>query len=183
MTSSPTVLVLEDSKMSETLCDYYRDFGFEACYFEIPDSAIDALKTARLDFDVAIVDIWLNWPGEGQLDPRAGITVLKKMLAIHSALPIIMITAHSDEPGVNYREECRTLGAFGFVAKGTPTFWNDLNALIYKGAVQSISQRLGVDSQALSRDTFVASSQAQEQLLNRYRTVVEFGREVGVADI
>ncbi|MDO5613515.1 MAG: sigma-54 dependent transcriptional regulator [Paracoccus sp. (in: a-proteobacteria)] len=127
-------IVDDEPDMRESISQWLVLSGFET---ETYPSAEDALKVIGAD-----------WPGVVVTDIRMpgmdGMAFLKKLMALDSGLPVIMITGHGDVP---MAVEAMRLGAMDFMEK---PFNPDRMTELAKKATQS--RRMTLDNRALRRD-------------------------------
>ena len=99
------IAVVDDERdMRQSIGQWLALSGFETETFE---NAEDALKNVGPDWPgIVITDI--RMPG------MDGMTMLKRLMSIDSALPVIMITGHGDVP---MAVEAMRVGAFDFLEK------------------------------------------------------------------
>ena len=149
------VIVDDEPDMRESISQWLVLSGFEV---EACGSAEEVLKQIAPD-----------WPGVVITDMRMpgmdGMTFLKRLMGIDSALPVIMITGHGDVP---MAVEAMRIGAMDFVEK--PFNPDRLNELVKKAAH---TRRMTLDNRALRRDLsdgqqvmskLLGSSDAMERL-------------------
>jgi CheY-like chemotaxis protein len=102
---APRVLIVDDDPDTvHILTSYLAHIGFRVQSAMHGGDALMAIAHARPD--LVLLDIWM--PG---LD---GLTVLKRVRAIDAALPIIMITANTDEQAMR---KAKALAAFDYIVK------------------------------------------------------------------
>ncbi|RJL16535.1 sigma-54-dependent transcriptional regulator [Paracoccus siganidrum] len=127
-------IVDDEPDMRESISQWLVLSGFET---ESYASAEDALKVIGAD-----------WPGIVVSDIRMpgmdGISFLKRLMGIDSALPVILITGHGDVP---MAVEAMRLGAMDFMEK---PFNPDRMSALAKKATQA--RRMTLDNRALRRD-------------------------------
>lgn len=127
-------IVDDEPDMRESISQWLVLSGFET---ESYASAEDALKVIGTD-----------WPGIVVSDIRMpgmdGISFLKRLMGIDSALPVILITGHGDVP---MAVEAMRLGAMDFMEK---PFNPDRMSALAKKATQA--RRMTLDNRALRRD-------------------------------
>jgi CheY-like chemotaxis protein len=101
----PRILVVDDDS---AVVDLMRQFFVNAGYrVEFAHHGGDALTLVQHDPpDVVLLDITM--PGMN------GVEVLERMLALHAALPVIIVTARSDRA---LAAQTQALGAFEYVTK------------------------------------------------------------------
>ncbi|MCT4332932.1 sigma-54 dependent transcriptional regulator [Paracoccus sp. YLB-12] len=127
-------IVDDEPDMRESISQWLVLSGFETETFA---SAEDALKVIGPD-----------WPGVVVSDIRMpgmdGIALLKRLMGLDSALPVILITGHGDVP---MAVEAMRLGAMDFMEK---PFNPDKMTQLAKKATQA--RRMTLDNRALRRD-------------------------------
>ena len=127
-------IVDDEPDMRESISQWLVLLGFQTETFA---SAEDALK-----------EIGADWPGVVVTDIRMpgmdGMSFLKRLMALDSGLPVIMITGHGDVP---MAVEAMRLGAMDFMEK---PFNPDRMTELAKKATQS--RRMTLDNRALRRD-------------------------------
>ena len=127
-------IVDDEPDMRESISQWLVLSGFETETFA---SAEDALKVIGAD-----------WPGVVVSDIRMpgmdGISFLKRLMGLDSALPVILITGHGDVP---MAVEAMRLGAMDFMEK---PFNPDRMTELAKKALQA--RRITLDNRALRRD-------------------------------
>jgi DNA-binding NtrC family response regulator len=124
--ADPVVIVDDEPDMRESVSQWLTLSGFAPMAF---GGAEDALRALGADFPgVVITDI--RMPG------MDGMALLKRLTALDSSLPVILITGHGDVP---MAVEAMRLGAFDFVEK--PFDPDHLIALVRK-ALRARSQTL-----------------------------------------
>ncbi|MBO9454531.1 sigma-54-dependent Fis family transcriptional regulator [Paracoccus sp. R12_1] len=127
-------IVDDEPDMRESISQWLVLSGFETETFA---SAEDALKVIGPD-----------WPGVVVSDIRMpgmdGIALLKRLMGLDSALPVILITGHGDVP---MAVEAMRLGAMDFMEK---PFNPDKMTQLAKKATQA--RRMTLDNRTLRRD-------------------------------
>ena len=127
-------IVDDEPDMRESISQWLVLSGFET---ETYPSAEEALKAIGPD-----------WPGVVVTDIRMpgmdGMAFLKRLMALDSGLPVIMITGHGDVP---MAVEAMRLGAMDFMEK---PFNPDRMTELAKKATQT--RRMTLDNRALRRD-------------------------------
>lgn len=127
-------IVDDEPDMRESISQWLVLSGFDT---ETYASAEDALKVIGAD-----------WPGVVVSDIRMpgmdGIAFLKRLMALDSGLPVILITGHGDVP---MAVEAMRLGAMDFMEK---PFNPDKMTALAKKATQM--RRMTLDNRALRRD-------------------------------
>lgn len=127
-------IVDDEPDMRESISQWLVLSGFETETFA---SAEDALKVIGTD-----------WPGVVVSDIRMpgmdGMAFLKRLMALDSSLPVIMITGHGDVP---MAVEAMRIGAMDFMEK---PFNPDRMTALAKKATQA--RRMTLDNRALRRD-------------------------------
>lgn len=103
--AEPVVLVVDDEEgIRESLSDIFEDEGYNVL---TSGTGEDALKKAKDNqVDLVLLDIWL--PG---ID---GLETLGKLKAVHSELPIIMISGHGN---IELAVKATRIGAYDFLEK------------------------------------------------------------------
>ncbi|WP_022707764.1 sigma-54-dependent transcriptional regulator [Paracoccus zeaxanthinifaciens] len=127
-------IVDDEPDMRESISQWLVLSGFETEAFA---SAEDALKVIGPD-----------WPGVVVTDIRMpgmdGMAFLRRLMAVDSSLPVIMITGHGDVP---MAVEAMRIGAMDFMEK---PFNPDRMTQLAKKATQA--RRMTLDNRALRRD-------------------------------
>ncbi len=129
------IAIVDDERdMRQSISQWLALSGFETETFA---SAEEALKVVGADWPgVVITDI--KMPG------MDGMQLLKRLMSVDSALPVIMITGHGDVP---MAVEAMRVGAFDFLEK--PFNPERMTELAKKAAKK---RRLTLDSRALRRE-------------------------------
>jgi two-component system, LuxR family, response regulator FixJ len=105
MPSKGKVYVIDDDEAMRDSLDFLLDSsGFDVVLFESAQNFLDALPKLALGCIVSDV----RMPGVD------GIELLKRMKALHSVLPVIIMTGHGDVP---LAVEAMKLGAVDFLEK------------------------------------------------------------------
>src|SRR5499427_7456409 len=105
MPSNGKVYVIDDDEAMRDSLNFLLDSsGFDVVLFENAQSFLDALP--KLAFGCIVSDV--RMPG---ID---GIELLKRMKALHSPFPVIIMTGHGDVP---LAVEAMKLGAVDFLEK------------------------------------------------------------------
>lgn len=135
MTDKMNVVVIDDEMdMRRSIAQFMSLSGFEAETF---DSAQKFVPNVTPDFDgVVISDI--RMPG------MDGMELLRRVQAVDSSLPVILITGHGD---VQMAVEAMRIGAYDFIEK--PFDPERLADLVRRAAT---SRRLMLDNRALRRE-------------------------------
>ncbi len=135
MSRAMRVAIIDDeADMRQSISQWLALSGFETEVYSGPEPALMALKP---DFPgVVICDI--KMPGIG------GMALLKRLMAMDQALPVIMITGHGDVP---IAVEAMRLGAFDFLEK---PFNPDKMTELAKRAAKA--RRLTLESRALRHE-------------------------------
>ncbi|MGV6840431.1 MAG: sigma-54-dependent transcriptional regulator [Planktomarina sp.] len=135
------IAIIDDEQdMRQSISQWLALSGFETETFA---NAADALKEMGPDYPgVVVTDI--RMPG------MDGMQFLRKIKAVDSTLPVIMITGHGDVP---MAVEAMRLGAFDFLEK---PFNPDTMTDLAKKAVRS--RRLTLDNRQLRRELSTGSS-------------------------
>ncbi|MEM7296593.1 MAG: response regulator, partial [Pseudomonadota bacterium] len=129
------VLIVDDEQdMRQSMSQWLSLSGFET---EIYGSAEDALRACGADLPGIIISD-IRMPG------MDGMQLLRAVLAIDAALPVVMITGHGDVP---MAVEAMRLGAYDFVEK---PFDPEKMAQTAKRALAA--RRLTLDARALRRE-------------------------------
>src|SRR5256712_12833854 len=117
------VLVVDDEQsLRKVLAATLQREGYEVTVCRDGEEAISALE--RDGADVVVTDLVM---------PRMdGLTLLRKVVARHPDVPVIVVTAHGR---IDSAVEAMKAGAFDFLAK--PFDHEELKAIIAKGARQS----------------------------------------------
>ena len=157
MAGSMKVAVVDDElDMRQSISQWLALSGFEADPYQ---SAVDALPVVTPDFPGAIISD-IRMPG------MDGMMFLKKIKAIDSSIPVIMITGHGDVP---MAVEAMRVGAFDFLEK---PFNPDALSDLAKKAVRQ--RRLTLDNRNLRRelasgDSIVEKIVGESPRVNRLR--------------
>ena len=132
MTQGMKVAIVDDQKdMRQSISQWLALSGFNT---ETYGSAEDALKALAPDYPgVVVSDI--------KMSGMDGIGLLKRLMSVDSALPVIMITGHGD---VAVAVEAMQIGAFDFLEK--PFNPDKMTELVKRAAN---ARRLTLDSRAL----------------------------------
>ncbi len=102
---SMKILILEDDKrLAEELCEYLETEGFEAAWAEKPSAAFILLSRNR--FDIALIDL--------KLPEYDGIEFLKRLKAKYPLVEAIIMSGHGDMESVI---EALRHGAFDYLKK------------------------------------------------------------------
>lgn len=135
MSKKITIVIVDDEQdMRESISQWLALSGYNTKTFS---SAVDALKVIDNDYPgVIISDI--------KMPNIDGITFLKKLQSIDSALPVILITGHGD---VSMAVEAMRIGAYDFLEK---PFDPERMAEITKRAVHT--RRLTLENRTLRRE-------------------------------
>ncbi|MEE9455002.1 MAG: sigma-54 dependent transcriptional regulator [Paracoccaceae bacterium] len=135
MSEKLTVAIIDDeSDMRDSISQWLGLSGFQTMCFESAKAALDAIGS---DFKgIVLSDI--RMPG------MDGMELLKRLHALDSSLPVIMITGHGD---VQMAVEAMRIGAYDFVEK---PFDPERLADLARHAIQS--RRLTLDNRALRRE-------------------------------
>ena len=105
MTENSQVMIIDDeADMRQSIAQFMSLSGFECETFE---NAAAALPRLTPDFDGVIISD-IRMPG------MDGMELLRRILAIDTALPVIMITGHGD---VQMAVEAMRIGAYDFIEK------------------------------------------------------------------
>ncbi|MFC2968354.1 sigma-54-dependent transcriptional regulator [Acidimangrovimonas pyrenivorans] len=135
MTRAMKVAIVDDEQdMRQSISQWLALSGFDTETFA---SAEEALKGIPADFPGVVVSD-IKMPG------MDGMALLKRLMSMDSALPVIMITGHGDVP---MAVEAMRLGAFDFLEK---PFNPDRMIELAKRATQM--RRLTLDNRALRRE-------------------------------
>lgn len=133
-------IVDDETDMRQSISQWLTLSGFDTQTFA---SAEDALKGIGADYPgIVITDV--RMPG------MDGMQFLKKIKALDSTLPVIMITGHGDVP---MAVEAMRVGAFDFLEK--PFNPDRMTALAKKA---SVARRLTLDNRALRKELSDGSS-------------------------
>ncbi|MAM61134.1 sigma-54 dependent transcriptional regulator [Maritimibacter sp. UBA3975] len=135
MAQAMKIAIVDDEQdMRQSISQWLALSGFDT---ETYPSAEEALKSVGTDYPgVVISDI--RMPG------MDGMQLLKKLMSVDSALPVIMITGHGDVP---MAVEAMRVGAYDFLEK---PFNPDRMTDLAKKATQS--RRMTLDSRILRRE-------------------------------
>ncbi|MEO0990395.1 MAG: sigma-54 dependent transcriptional regulator [Pseudomonadota bacterium] len=129
------VAIVDDEKdMRQSISQWLSLSGFET---ETYSTAEDALKALGPEYPGVVVSD-IKMPG------MDGMSFLRRIMGVDSALPVIMITGHGDVP---MAVEAMRIGAYDFLEK---PFNPDRMTELAKKA--SRSRRLTLDSRALRRE-------------------------------
>ena len=135
MTDKMNVVVIDDEMdMRRSIAQFMSLSGFEAETF---DSAQKFVPNATPDFDGVIISD-IRMPG------MDGMELLRRIQAVDSSLPVILITGHGD---VQMAVEAMRIGAYDFIEK--PFDPERLADLVRRAAT---SRRLMLDNRALRRE-------------------------------
>lgn len=135
MAKAMKIAIVDDEKdMRQSISQWLALSGFDTETFA---SAEEALKVVGADYPGIVVSD-IRMPG------MDGMALLKKLMSLDSALPVIMITGHGDVP---MAVEAMRVGAFDFLEK---PFNPDRMTELAKKATQA--RRLTLDSRALRRE-------------------------------
>ena len=135
MSQAMKVAIVDDEQdMRQSISQWLALSGFDT---ETYGSAEDALKALSPDFPGVVVSD-IKMPG------MDGMGVLKRLMSVDSALPVIMITGHGDVP---MAVEAMQVGAFDFLEK---PFNPDKMTELTKRAANA--RRLTLDNRALRRE-------------------------------
>ena len=133
-------IVDDETDMRQSISQWLTLSGFDTQTFA---SAEDALKGIGADYPgIVVTDV--RMPG------MDGMQFLKKIKALDSTLPVIMITGHGDVP---MAVEAMRVGAFDFLEK--PFNPDRMTALAKKA---SVARRLTLDNRALRKELSDGSS-------------------------
>lgn len=129
------IAIVDDEKdMRQSISQWLALSGFET---ETYASAEEALKSVGADYQGVVVSD-IKMPG------MDGMQLLKRLMSVDSALPVIMITGHGDVP---MAVEAMRVGAFDFLEK---PFNPDRMTELAKRA--TTSRRLTLDNRALRKE-------------------------------
>lgn len=135
MAQAMKIAIIDDEQdMRQSISQWLALSGFET---ETYGSAEDALKTVGADFPGIVVSD-IRMPG------MDGMGLLKRLMSVDSALPVIMITGHGDVP---MAVEAMRVGAFDFLEK---PFNPDRMTELAKRA--TTNRRLTLDNRALRKE-------------------------------
>jgi DNA-binding NtrC family response regulator len=135
MAQAMKIAIVDDEQdMRQSISQWLALSGFDT---ETYASAEDALKSVGADYPGVVVSD-IKMPG------MDGMSFLKRLMSVDSALPVIMITGHGDVP---MAVEAMRVGAFDFLEK---PFNPDRMTELAKKATNS--RRLTLDSRALRRE-------------------------------
>ena len=128
------MIVDDEMDMRQSVSQWLALSGYDT---ETYASAEEALSHLPLDYaGIVVTDI--------RMPKMDGMTFLKKIMAMDSTLPVILVTGHGDVP---LAVEAMRLGAFDFLEK---PFDPDRMTEIAKRAAQN--RRIALDSRALRRE-------------------------------
>ena len=128
------MIVDDEMDMRQSVSQWLALSGYDT---ETYASAEEALSHLSFDYaGIVVTDI--------RMPKMDGMTFLKKITAMDSTLPVILVTGHGDVP---LAVEAMRLGAFDFLEK---PFDPDLMTEIAKRAAQN--RRIALDSRALRRE-------------------------------
>lgn len=128
------MIVDDEMDMRQSVSQWLALSGYDT---ETYASAEEALSHLSLDYaGIVVTDI--------RMPTMDGMTFLKKITAMDSTLPVILVTGHGDVP---IAVEAMRLGAFDFLEK---PFDPDRMTEIAKRAAQN--RRIALDSRALRRE-------------------------------
>jgi DNA-binding NtrC family response regulator len=147
------VLVVDDEQsLRKVLAATLQREGYEVTVCGDGEEAIAALE--RDGADVVVTDLVM---------PRMdGLTLLRKVVARHSDVPVIVVTAHGR---IDSAVEAMKAGAFDFLAK--PFDHGELKAIIAKAARQSDYNQRNV-----------VPEERQEGAARRYTEIIGRGRQM-----
>ncbi|MBM9595858.1 sigma-54-dependent transcriptional regulator [Roseitranquillus sediminis] len=135
MSKSMKIAIVDDeSDMRQSIGQWLALSGFET---ETYAGAEEALKAIGADWPGAVISD-IRMPGVD------GMTFLKRLMSVDSALPVIMITGHGDVP---MAVEAMRVGAFDFLEK---PFNPERMTELARKATQA--RRLTLDNRALRRE-------------------------------
>ena len=135
MAQAMKIAIVDDEQdMRQSISQWLALSGFDT---ETYGSAEDALKGLGSDYPGVIVSD-IRMPG------MDGMSFLKRVMSVDSALPVIMITGHGDVP---MAVEAMRVGAYDFLEK---PFNPDRMTELAKKATQA--RRMTLDSRALRRE-------------------------------
>ena len=135
MAQSMKIAIIDDEQdMRQSISQWLALSGFDTETFA---SAEDALKNVGQDYPGVVVSD-IKMPG------MDGMSFLKRLMSVDSALPVIMITGHGDVP---MAVEAMRVGAFDFLEK--PFNPERMTELAKKA---TSSRRLTLDNRALRRE-------------------------------
>jgi DNA-binding NtrC family response regulator len=157
-------IVDDEADMRQSISQWLALSGFDT---ETYDSADEALKHITADYEGIVVSD-IKMPG------MDGMAFLKRLMAMDSGLPVILITGHGDVP---MAVEAMRVGAFDFLEK---PFNPDRMTELAKRATSA--RRLTLDARALRRELadgsvlmkkLVGASPAMERLRE---DILDFGQ-------
>ena len=135
MAQAMKIAIVDDEQdMRQSISQWLALSGFDTETFS---SAEDALKNLGADYPGVVVSD-IKMPG------MDGMSFLKRLMSVDSALPVIMITGHGDVP---MAVEAMHVGAFDFLEK---PFNPDRMTELAKKATNA--RRLTLDNRALRRE-------------------------------
>ena len=156
MATAMKIAIVDDEKdMRQSISQWLALSGFDT---ETYASAEDALRSIGQDYHGAVIS-------DIKMPNMDGITFLKRLMSIDSALPVIMITGHGD---VEMAVDAMRTGAYDFLEK--PFNPEQMTKLVRKATQY---RRLTLDSRALRRELsegttlmekFIGASSAMERL-------------------
>jgi DNA-binding NtrC family response regulator len=168
--TSPRILIADDQPdVLEALRLLLKGEGFVVESVSAPAAVLHAAE--KSEFDAALID--LNYTRD-TTSGREGLTLLAKLQALDSALPVIVMTAWGSVDGA---VEAMRLGARDYVEKP----WDNTRLLATLRTQTELARalratgRLAADNQRLrgssARPTFVAESRAMKSILDRLERV------------
>lgn len=164
MTETHVILVDDDEDLRPALEQALELAGFDV--LALTDAATALSKVSRSFNGVVVSDI--RMPG------MDGMALLKALLAIDPALPVVMITGHGD---VALAVEAMREGAYDFIEKPFPV--QQLSSVVARAAEK---RRLVMENRAL-RQELDGSSVLESRLIGRNPAIVRLRSELmSVAD-
>jgi DNA-binding NtrC family response regulator len=168
--TSPRILIADDQPdVLEALRLLLKGEGFVVESVSAPAAVLHAAE--KSEFDAALID--LNYTRD-TTSGREGLTLLAKLQALDSTLPVIVMTAWGSVDGA---VEAMRLGARDYVEKP----WDNTRLLATLRTQTELARalratgRLAADNQRLrgssSRLTFVAESRAMKSIVDRLERV------------
>ncbi len=173
MSNSLGILIAEDEE-NTIIYQTYKRMGFDVVGHQMPSDALDCVRERRGSLDVGIIDLWMNWPGQGKLDKEAGLVLLKKIKSeIDPDLGVVVLTGHGSEP----EEDCRKAGASAFILKATTETWDLLDVAVAKAAIESLQKRLTTLS---GRPANLSENAFRDQLEERMAQAKAFAQKLNI---
>ena len=145
----PGILIADD-EIAKAIGDHFKRIGFDVLLASRPEQALQKLEAGARALDVAVIDLWMDWKGQGSLDQEAGIKVLERIKrgsplegfeAIDPCIGVVVFTGHARAQ----EAECLEAGASAYVEKGGLDTAQVLAGAVLRAAVGSIQCRLKGD--------------------------------------